>query len=51
MKAGQYYLEGVREVGSGFHFNSNKTFDFFFSYGAIDRCLQEPGNKRAIVLY
>jgi hypothetical protein len=37
MKAGQYYLEGVREVGSGFHFNSNKTFDFFFSYGAIDR--------------
>lgn len=37
MKTGDYYLEGVREVGSGFRFNPDHTFDFFFSYGAIDR--------------
>jgi len=37
MKAGEYYLQDVREVGSGFRFNADKTFNFFFSYGAIDR--------------
>jgi protease II len=37
MKTGDYYLEGVREVGSGFCFNPDHTFEFFFSYGAIDR--------------
>jgi hypothetical protein len=34
---GTYYLEGVMEVGSGFQFNADHTFDFFFSYGALDR--------------
>lgn len=37
MKTGEYYLEGVMEVGSGFRFNNDNTFNFFFSYGAIDR--------------
>jgi hypothetical protein len=36
-KPGEYYLEGVREVGSGLRFNADNTFDFFFSYGAVDR--------------
>jgi hypothetical protein len=37
MKTGEYYLDGVREVGSGFRFKEDNTFEFFFSYGAIDR--------------
>jgi hypothetical protein len=35
--AGEYYLKGVMEVGSGFRFLEDHTFDFFFSYGALDR--------------
>lgn len=34
---GRYFLNGVMEVGSGFRFNADSTFDFFFSYGAMDR--------------
>jgi hypothetical protein len=34
---GEYYLSGVMEVGSGIKLNPDKTFDFFFSYGAVDR--------------
>ncbi|WP_460967499.1 hypothetical protein [Spirosoma migulaei] len=34
---GEYYLSGVREVGSGIKLNADSTFDFFFSYGALDR--------------
>ncbi|MBA3648396.1 MAG: hypothetical protein H0W62_07585 [Chitinophagales bacterium] len=34
---GEYDLEGVREVGSGFVLHADHTFDFFFSYGALDR--------------
>ena len=34
---GEYYLTGVREVGSGLKLNADFTFDFFFSYGALDR--------------
>ena len=34
---GEYYLEGVREVGSGFKLNADSSFEFFFSYGALDR--------------
>lgn len=34
---GEYYLHGVMEVASGFRFNEDLTFDFFFSYGALDR--------------
>lgn len=37
MKTGNYYLHGINEVGSGLRFNEDNTFDFFFSYGAIDR--------------
>lgn len=34
---GEYYLRGVTEVGSGFLFKPDSTFQFFFSYGALDR--------------
>ncbi|MBK9731892.1 MAG: hypothetical protein IPO83_11510 [Chitinophagaceae bacterium] len=35
--AGEYYLKGVMEVGSGFQLSEDHTFEFFFSYGAMDR--------------
>jgi hypothetical protein len=28
---GEYYLRGVMETASGFRFNADSTFDFFFS--------------------
>lgn len=34
---GEYYLQGVMETASGFKLNPDSTFDFFFSYGALDR--------------
>ena len=34
---GEYYLRGVTEVGSGFLLKPDSTFQFFFSYGALDR--------------
>ncbi|MBV6440400.1 MAG: hypothetical protein DYG98_12800 [Haliscomenobacteraceae bacterium CHB4] len=34
---GEYYLTGEMEVASGFRFNADSTFDFFFIYGAVDR--------------
>jgi len=34
---GEYYLRGVMETASGFKLNSDSTFAFFFSYGALDR--------------
>ncbi len=34
---GEYYLRGVMEVGSGFLLKPDSTFQFFFSYGALDR--------------
>lgn len=35
--AGEYYLQGVMETASGFKLNTDSTFEFFFSYGALDR--------------
>jgi len=35
--AGIYYLEGVMETESGMKLNSDSTFEFFFSQGALDR--------------
>ncbi|GAB3687997.1 hypothetical protein GCM10027592_02300 [Spirosoma flavus] len=35
--AGEYYLRGVHEVGSGIKLNEDFTFEFFFVYGALDR--------------
>ena len=35
--AGEYYLRGVMETGSGFNLCEDNTFEFFFSYGALDR--------------
>jgi hypothetical protein len=35
--AGVYYLQGVMETASGFKLNEDSTFEFFFSYGALDR--------------
>ena len=34
---GEYYLRGVTEVASGFKLNADSTFQFFFSYGVLDR--------------
>src|SRR5581483_8919909 len=34
---GEYYLKGVMETASGFKLNADSTFEFFFSYGALDR--------------
>ncbi|HRH60997.1 MAG TPA: hypothetical protein PL045_10535 [Chitinophagaceae bacterium] len=35
--SGEYYLRGVMETASGFKLNDDSTFQFFFSYGALDR--------------
>ncbi|MBD2754638.1 hypothetical protein [Spirosoma validum] len=47
--AGEYYLTGVREVGSGIKLNADSTFEFFFAYGALDRMGQgtwkQQGNQ------
>lgn len=34
---GVYNLEGVREMASGFQLKADSTFEFYFSYGALDR--------------
>src|SRR5438477_8775740 len=34
---GAYYLRGVMETGSGFKLNTDSTFQFFYSYVALDR--------------
>ena len=34
---GEYYLQGVMETASGFKLNADSTFEFFYSYGALDR--------------
>lgn len=35
--AGEYYLRGVMETASGFNLHNDNTFEFFYSYGALDR--------------
>ncbi|MEP6595213.1 MAG: hypothetical protein ABJA71_04665 [Ginsengibacter sp.] len=35
--AGVYSLEGVMETASGFKLNEDSTFEFYYSYGALDR--------------
>jgi len=35
--AGLYYLTGVHEMASAFELKPDKTFKFFFTYGALDR--------------
>jgi hypothetical protein len=35
--AGAYQLRGVMEMASGFMLNPDSTFQFYFSYGALDR--------------
>ncbi len=35
--AGAYFLQGVMETGSGFKLNTDSSFQFFYSYGALDR--------------
>ena len=34
---GIYYLHGIKETSSGFRLNPDGTFQFFFTYGALDR--------------
>lgn len=35
--SGEYYLKGVMETAAGFKLNTDSSFEFFFSYGALDR--------------
>jgi len=35
--AGMYHLQEVKETASGFKLHANGVFQFFFTYGAIDR--------------
>ena len=35
--SGEYYLSSVMETASGFKLNPDSSFQFFFSYGALDR--------------
>lgn len=35
--SGEYFLQNVREMASGFLLKPDNTFRFFFSYGALDR--------------
>ena len=35
--AGEYYLRGVMETGSGFQLKPDSSFSFFYSYGMLDR--------------
>ncbi len=35
--SGEYYLQGVMETASGLKLNTDSSFDFYFSYGALDR--------------
>jgi hypothetical protein len=35
--AGEYYLQGVMEMASGFLLEADGAFKFFFTYGALDR--------------
>lgn len=35
--AGEYYLTGVMETGCGIKINADNSFEFFYSYGALDR--------------
>lgn len=35
--SGEYYLQGMREMASGFLLKPDHTFQFFFTYGALDR--------------
>ena len=37
MPSGEYYLQGVQDMASGFRINDDHSFDFFFIYGAVDR--------------
>jgi len=34
---GEYYIHNITEVATGFKLNRDMTFNFFFSYGALDR--------------
>ena len=35
--AGTYELRGIHDMASAFIFNKDKTFEFFYAYGAVDR--------------
>lgn len=34
---GEYYLQGVMETAAGFKLDPDSSFEFFYSYGALDR--------------
>jgi hypothetical protein len=44
--SGAYYLQGEREMASGFQFHEDHSFHFFFSYGALDRMAKGTWEQR-----
>lgn len=50
MTSGEYYLQGARETASGLRFNADSTFDFFFSYGAMDRAARGTWRQQGKLL-
>lgn len=51
--AGEYYLRGVSEVASGFKLFNDSSFQFYFTYGALDRFgsgTWKSGAENAILL-
>jgi hypothetical protein len=50
MQPGEYHLESVREVASGFQFNADHTFGFYFVYGAVDRLAQGTWQQKGDTL-
>lgn len=51
--AGEYYLTGVMETASGFNLYEDNSFEFYFSYGALDRHAYgrwREGNNETIIL-
>ena len=56
--AGEYYLQGVREMASGFLLKLTGDFEFFFTYGALDRygkgkweLRNDPGLNEDLVVF
>ena len=43
--AGDYHLDGVMETGSGLRLKGDGTFEWFFTYGALDLAARGSGSR------
>jgi hypothetical protein len=50
MQPGEYYLPGTREAATGFQFNADHTFGFYFVYGALDRLGEGTWQQKGDIL-